>query len=154
VGTWLWLLAACTGTATSDSATQPTETAPTWTQTDLSCQLTAHHWTGWASGLHGHAQLRLVPALADGSWETHPMVVDDADPAGTWTLFALDLEADLSEVSPIPGRITAHDCRREGSGWTWALDLLDGDTVVACVTGTVADTGVVPENVATCDVPK
>lgn len=154
MGTWIWLLAACSGTATTDSGATATDAAAAWTQADLTCVLTAHHWAAWATGLHGHAQLRLVPALADGSWETHPLVVDDADPAGTWTLFTLDLEVDLSEVSPVPGRVTAHGCRGEGSGWTWALDLLDGEDVVACTAGQAADTGVFPENVATCDLPK
>ena len=79
------------------------------------------------------------------------MVVDDADPAGTWTLFALNLEYDPNSTTAVPGRKTLYDCRAEGREWTWAVDLLDGDEVIACTTGEVSDTGTVPQNVATCD---
>ncbi len=154
MATWLWALLSCTGADTGDSATLVTEPEPRWTQVDLSCLHTAHHWTAWATDLHGHAQLRLVPAADDGSEETHPLVVDDADPAGSWTLFVLDLVHAPDTTGAVPGRETPHDCRSEGREWTWAVDLLDGDQVIACTTGEVSDSAAVPQNVATCDVAK
>ncbi|GEM_PF-3371544 len=153
----LWLalsLAACDGSGTADTSTADPGRGPAWTQIALDCAAAGHAWTGWANGLYGHAELRLVPATADPENEAHPLSVQDADPGGSWTLFALDLQPDVDDAGATPGRISALDCRDEGVHWTWALDLLLDGVPVACTQGEVLDSGGVPEQVATCDVPK
>jgi hypothetical protein len=151
---WAWFMLACQGTGVTDSATDSATFGPAWTQVYLTCSNINHSWTAYATGLHGHASLRLVPAEPTGVYESHPMVVQVADPGGTWTLFALELTVDITDPTTIPGRVSAHDCRNKGVDWTWAVDLLDDDRVVACAAWEATDTGAGPEQVATCDQAK
>lgn len=151
---WLGAALACAGGDTTDSGESVGETAPAWTQVRVDCDSGDHRWSAYASGLHGHADLRLVPASAEGTSESHPMVVHEADPAGGWTLFRLDLAHEPGEASAVPGRLTPLDCRQEGLTWTWAVDLLVEDQVAACTAYVNDDTGPAPEQVATCGGPK
>ncbi len=147
----LWMMMACSGDTSTDTPDSAGQIPPSWTQVQLSCNVRNHAWTAYASGLHGHAQLRLVSAQPDETLETHPMAVHDADPGGTWTLFQGELTVTETEPTLVPGVSSTHDCRRQGIEWTWALDLLEDGKVLACTAWEASDTGEGPQQVATCD---